>query len=103
MVRVLFELRADVNLKDNPEESTYDFPNGEDASSVEVHVIETFQSVKGNQMALAEIEFFETSIPRWVKPRWARLDTAGSFRMLAPSAAWWMIHEDAVAEPAVPC
>ena len=62
----------------------------------------TAWSLSGSSTA-TEIEFFETSIPRWVKPRWARLDTAGSFRMLAPSAAWWMIHEDAVAEPAVPC
>jgi hypothetical protein len=51
---------ADVNLKDNPDQNTYDFPNGEDASSVEVHVIEIFQSVKApTPMAMAELEFFE--------------------------------------------
>jgi hypothetical protein len=50
---------TDVNLIDNPEPNTYTFDNGEDASQVEIHVIEMFQSTKGTNLAISEIEFFE--------------------------------------------
>jgi hypothetical protein len=50
---------ADVNLIDNPDKNEYSFPNGEDASSVEIHVIEMFQSVKATNLAVADIEMFE--------------------------------------------
>lgn len=50
---------ADVNLVDNPDPNTYDIANGEGASSVEIHVVELFQSVKGPNMAISEIELFE--------------------------------------------
>jgi len=50
---------ADVNLLDNPEKNEYSFDNGEDANGVEIHVIEMFQSVKGTQLAVADIEMFE--------------------------------------------
>lgn len=50
---------ADVNLIDNPDPNTYDIDNGEGASSVEIHVVEVFQSVKGTNLAITEIELFE--------------------------------------------
>jgi hypothetical protein len=50
---------ADVNLVDNPDPNQYEVDNGEGASSVEVHVVELFESVKGSNLAIAEIELFE--------------------------------------------
>ena len=50
---------SDIDLLDNPDPNQYDIKNGEGASSVEIHVIEFYQSVKGPNLALTEIELFE--------------------------------------------
>jgi hypothetical protein len=50
---------ADINLIDNPDPNTYEISNGEGASSVEIHVVELFESVKGPNLAISEIELFE--------------------------------------------
>ncbi|HEU5474599.1 MAG TPA: zinc ribbon domain-containing protein [Actinophytocola sp.] len=50
---------TDVNLLDNPDPNTYEIENGDGATSVEIHVVELFQSVKGQNLAVSEIELFE--------------------------------------------
>ncbi len=52
---------ADVDLKDNPDPQEVEIANGEGASSVEVHVVSVFRSVKGSDVALTELELFERS------------------------------------------
>jgi hypothetical protein len=50
---------TDVNLLDNPDPNTYEIENGEGANSVEIHIVELFQSVKGPDVAISEVELFE--------------------------------------------
>lgn len=50
---------ADINMLDNPDPDQYDIANGQGASSVEIHVVDLFQSVKGDKLAITEIELFE--------------------------------------------
>ncbi|WP_146108052.1 discoidin domain-containing protein [Actinokineospora auranticolor] len=50
---------ADLELKDNPEPQELEIADAEGVTSVEVHVTGLFQSVKGTEVALSEIEFFE--------------------------------------------
>jgi hypothetical protein len=50
---------ADIDLIDNPDPNQYDIPNGEGATSVEIHVVDFFRSVKGSDLAVTEIELFE--------------------------------------------
>jgi hypothetical protein len=50
---------TDINLKDLPDAQTFDLENGEDVTSVEIHVESTFKSVTGNTLAISEIEFYE--------------------------------------------
>ncbi|WP_018681100.1 NADase-type glycan-binding domain-containing protein [Actinokineospora enzanensis] len=49
---------ADVELKDNPDPQQVDLADGAGVTSVEVHVVSLYQSVKGTDVALTEIEFF---------------------------------------------
>jgi len=50
---------TDVDLQDLPAPQTLEIENGAGVSSVEIHVVSTFKSVKGNTLAISEIEFFE--------------------------------------------
>jgi hypothetical protein len=50
---------TDVNLQDRPDPQTLEIENGEGVSSVEIHVLSTFKSVSGTDLAISEIEFFE--------------------------------------------
>lgn len=50
---------TDVNLQDRPDPQTIEIENGEGINSVEVHVVSTFKSVSGTNLAISEIEFFE--------------------------------------------
>ncbi len=50
---------SDIDLLDNPDPNQYDVHNGEGASSVEIHVVDLFQSVQGPNLAITEIELFE--------------------------------------------
>lgn len=50
---------ADVNLEDRPDPQTLEVDNGEGVNSVEIHVLSTFKSVSGTNLAISEIEFFE--------------------------------------------
>lgn len=50
---------ADIDMIDNPDPNQYDIPNGEGATSVEIHVVDLFRSVKGTSLAITEIELFE--------------------------------------------
>jgi hypothetical protein len=50
---------TDVSLQDRPDPQTIEIENGEDADSVEIHVVSTFKSVTGAELAISEIEFFE--------------------------------------------
>ncbi|HEV2783573.1 MAG TPA: hypothetical protein VGX25_29660, partial [Actinophytocola sp.] len=50
---------SDIDLLDNPDPNQYDIANGEKATSVEIHVVDLFRSVKGTNLALSEIELFE--------------------------------------------
>jgi hypothetical protein len=50
---------ADVVLKDNPDPQEVDIAEGDGATSVEIHVVSLFRSVKGTDLALSEIELFE--------------------------------------------
>ncbi|MFL6142866.1 MAG: NADase-type glycan-binding domain-containing protein, partial [Labedaea sp.] len=50
---------SDIDLLDNPDPNQYDIHNGEGASSVEIHVVDLFQSVQGPNLAITEIELFE--------------------------------------------
>jgi hypothetical protein len=50
---------TDVNLQDRPDPQTLEIDNGEGVNSVEIHVLSTFKSVSGTDLAISEIEFFE--------------------------------------------
>jgi len=50
---------TDVSLEDRPDPQTLEIENGDDVSSVEIHVVSTFKSVSGTTLAISEIEFFE--------------------------------------------
>jgi hypothetical protein len=50
---------TDVDLQDRPDPQTLEIENGEGVNSVEVHVVSTFKSVSGTDLAISEIEFFE--------------------------------------------
>lgn len=50
---------TDVTLQDRPDPQTLEIENGDGASSVEIHVLSTFKSVEGNEVAITEIELFE--------------------------------------------
>lgn len=50
---------ADVDLQDRPDPQTLEIENGEGVDSVEIHVVSTFKSVSGIDLAISEIEFFE--------------------------------------------
>jgi hypothetical protein len=50
---------TDVNLQDRPDPQTLEIENGDGVSSVEIHVLSTFKSVSGTDLAISEIEFFE--------------------------------------------
>jgi hypothetical protein len=50
---------TDITLQDLPDPQTLEIENGDDVSSVEIHVVSTFKSVTGNTLAISEIEFFE--------------------------------------------
>jgi hypothetical protein len=50
---------TDVNLQDMPDPQTLEIENGEGVDSVEIHVVSTFKSVSGTNLAVSEIEFFE--------------------------------------------
>lgn len=50
---------TDVDLQDRPDPQTLEIENGEGVTSVEIHVVSTFKSVSGNDLAVSEIEFFE--------------------------------------------
>lgn len=48
----------DVDLADTPDEQRVRLDGGVAASAVEVHVVELHRSLRGNEVALAELEFF---------------------------------------------
>ncbi|QFZ22272.1 NADase-type glycan-binding domain-containing protein [Saccharothrix syringae] len=48
----------DVELADTPDEQRVKIEGSEGATSVEVHVVEVHRSLRGSEVALAEIEFF---------------------------------------------
>lgn len=48
----------DVELADTPDEQRVRIGGSEGASVVEVHVVELHRSLRGNEVALAEVEFF---------------------------------------------
>jgi hypothetical protein len=50
---------TDVDLQDRPDPQTLEIESGADVSSVEIHVLSTFKSVSGTDLAISEIEFFE--------------------------------------------
>ncbi|MGH3862287.1 NADase-type glycan-binding domain-containing protein [Actinokineospora sp.] len=50
---------ADVTLKDNPDPQQVDIASGDGATSVEIHVVSLFRSVKGTDLAVSEIELFQ--------------------------------------------
>ncbi|CRK58376.1 hypothetical protein [Alloactinosynnema sp. L-07] len=50
---------ADVDLKDHPDPQEVEIANGDGATSVEIHVVGLFRSVKGQDVALSEIELFQ--------------------------------------------
>ncbi len=50
---------TDIDLQDLPDPQTLEIENGEGVNSVEIHVVGTFKAVKGNTLAISEIEFFE--------------------------------------------
>jgi hypothetical protein len=50
---------TDIDLQDMPDAQTLEIENGEGVSSVEVHVLSTFPSVSGPNLAISEIEFRE--------------------------------------------
>lgn len=50
---------ADLNVEDRPDPQTLEVDNGEGVNSVEIHVLSTFKSVSGTNLAISEIEFFE--------------------------------------------
>ncbi|GLZ39464.1 zinc ribbon domain-containing protein [Actinokineospora sp. NBRC 105648] len=52
---------ADVTLKDNPDPQQVDIENGAGVEWVEIHVVKVFQSVKGTDVAVTEIELFQES------------------------------------------
>ncbi|GAB3459365.1 zinc ribbon domain-containing protein [Actinophytocola sediminis] len=50
---------TDLNLQDRPDPQTLEVENGENATSVEIHILSTFKAVAGNEVAITEIELFE--------------------------------------------
>lgn len=50
---------TDLTLQDAPDPQTLEIENGDDVTSVEIHVTGTFKSMSGNEFALSELEFFE--------------------------------------------
>lgn len=50
---------SDIDLMDNPDPNLYDINSGEGATSVEIHVVELFQSSTGTEVAISEIQLFE--------------------------------------------
>jgi hypothetical protein len=50
---------ADVTLLDSPDPQTVDIPSYPDADRVELHVVSLYHAVRGTELAIAEIEFFE--------------------------------------------
>ncbi|HVK21362.1 MAG TPA: hypothetical protein VM677_08380, partial [Actinokineospora sp.] len=50
---------ADVDLKDNPDPQEVEIANGDGATSVEIHIVGLFRSVKGTDVAFSEIELFQ--------------------------------------------
>ncbi|WP_436500672.1 NADase-type glycan-binding domain-containing protein [Actinokineospora sp. HUAS TT18] len=50
---------ADVDLRDHPDPQEVEIANGDGATSVEIHVVGLFRSVKGQDVALSEIELFQ--------------------------------------------
>ncbi|WP_158852225.1 zinc ribbon domain-containing protein [Saccharothrix deserti] len=48
----------DVDIADTPDEQKVGIENSAGATNVEVHVVELHRSLRGNEVALAEIEFF---------------------------------------------
>jgi hypothetical protein len=49
---------ADVTLNDNPDPQQVKLGNGNGVTSVEIHVVDVYRSVRGDTVALSEIEFF---------------------------------------------
>ncbi|WP_053720824.1 NADase-type glycan-binding domain-containing protein [Saccharothrix sp. NRRL B-16348] len=49
---------SDIDIADTPDQQTVKVESGGAARSVEVHVVEWHGSLRGNEVALAEIEFF---------------------------------------------
>ena len=49
---------ADVILTDSPDPQTLDIPGGDNATSVEIHLISFYHAVEGTDVAIAEIELF---------------------------------------------
>lgn len=50
---------TDVTLQDLPDPQTLEIENAKGVNSVEIHVMSTFKAVKGNTLAISEVEFFE--------------------------------------------
>jgi len=50
---------TDVQVTDSPDPQTLEIDNGEGVTSVEIHVLTTFKSMAGNELAISELEFFE--------------------------------------------
>lgn len=50
---------TDVELQDKPDPQTLDIENAEGVDSVEIHVVSTFNSVTGADLAISELEFRE--------------------------------------------
>lgn len=50
---------SDIDLVDSPDPNLYDINNGQDATSVEIHIVELFPSPTGNGVAISEIRLFE--------------------------------------------
>lgn len=50
---------TDVSLEDLPDPQTLEIENGDGVNSVEIHIVSTFKAVKGNTLAISELEFFE--------------------------------------------
>jgi hypothetical protein len=48
----------DLDIADTPDEQRVEIENSAGATNVEVHVVELHRSLRGNEVALAEIEFF---------------------------------------------
>ncbi|HKS44915.1 MAG TPA: zinc ribbon domain-containing protein [Amycolatopsis sp.] len=49
----------DIDLADTPNEQKVEVKNGAGAKDIEVHVVSTFKSLQGNDVAISEMEFFQ--------------------------------------------